>query len=89
MGLPVTCFRWKGVTTEFLPPVTRLGIKGFARNVFSLKRSYYGVTPTRDTIFVERGYYGVTPTRDTSWNQRVCLQRVFVETELLRRYSHP
>ena len=42
-------FRLNGVTTELLPPVTRLRIIEIARNVFSLQRSYYGVTPTRDT----------------------------------------
>ena len=36
---------------ELFPPVTRLRRSWFARNVFSLKRSYYGVNPTRDTWF--------------------------------------
>ena len=65
-------FRKNGVTTELPQPVTRFRINGFARNVFSLKRSYYGVTPTRDT----------------SLNKWVCPQRVWLETELLRSYSH-
>ena len=34
---------------ELLPPVARLRIHEFTRNVVSLKRSYNGVTPTRDT----------------------------------------
>ena len=38
-----------GASTELLPLVTCLRINGFARNVISLKRSYYGGTPTRDT----------------------------------------
>ena len=49
MGLPATYFRLNGVTTELLPPRTRLKINGLAGNVFSLKRSYYGDTTTRDT----------------------------------------
>ena len=38
---------------------------------------------------LKRSYDGVTPTRDTSWNNWVCQQRVFLETELLRNYSRP
>ena len=38
-----------GVTAELLPPKTRLRIKRFARNVMSLKSSYYGGIPTEDT----------------------------------------
>ena len=38
MGLSATCFPRNGVTTELLPPVTRLRRNGFARNVFSLER---------------------------------------------------
>ena len=37
------------ISTIWAAPMTRLGINGFVRNVFSLKRSYYGVAPTRDT----------------------------------------
>ena len=66
-------FRKNGVTTELPQPVTRFRINGFARSVFSLKRSYYGVTPTRDS----------------SLNKWVCPQPVFADTELLRSYSHP
>ena len=71
------------ISTIWAAPMTRLGINGFVRNVFSLKRSSCGVTLTRDTQTLQMisfgtifDHFGSWPPRRSKWSVLVAFSTI-------------